>query len=73
MKTKEEKQIEVQIIAEQIQDSCHLAVNDMIEGTNKNISYQDATNTYIFLQLAIIKQENQELKDIIHDIRHKNK
>jgi hypothetical protein len=68
MKTKEEKQIEVQRIAEQLQDSCHLAVNAMIEGTNKNISYQDATNTFIFLQLAIVKQEFQELKDLISEL-----
>lgn len=70
MKTKEEKLKEIQEMAEQLQDNCHSTINAIIQGTDKQISYQDATNTWLFLQLATLKYEFKELKNLINELAH---
>ena len=70
MKTKEEKLKEIQEMAEQLQDSCHSTINAIVQGTEKQVSYQDATNTWLFLQFATLKYEFKELKDLIHELAH---
>lgn len=65
MKTKEERLKEIQEIAEQLQDDCHSMVDAIIKEKDKQVGYQDAVNTWLFLQLAKLKYDLEELKDII--------
>lgn len=70
MKSKEEKLKEIQEMAEQLQDSCHSTINAIVKGTDRQVSHQDATNTWIFLQLATLNYEFKELKNLIHELAH---
>lgn len=53
-------QDEILTIAEKFQDECHAAINAiMIE---KDVSYQDATNVWMFKKLAELQHEINTLK-----------
>jgi hypothetical protein len=73
MKTKEDKLNKIQEIAEQLQNNCHSTVLSIVNSTNDNVTYQDATNTWLFLQLATLTYEVNELNNQITKLTHKNK
>jgi polyhydroxyalkanoate synthesis regulator phasin len=73
MKTKEEKLNKIQENAKQLQNNCHSTIESIIDNANKNITYQDATNTWIFYQLATLTYEVNELNNQITKLTHKNK
>ena len=53
-------QEEILTIAEKFQDECHATINSiMIE---KDVSYQDATNVWMFKKLAELQHEINMLK-----------
>jgi hypothetical protein len=49
-------------LAEKLQDECHEMVNEIVN-RNSKLTYQDATNTFIFLKLA-------EIIDMLNDIKN---
>ena len=46
---------EILKIAEQLQHSCHSTVDAIIKEAGGQVSYQDAVNTWLILQLAELK------------------
>jgi len=48
-------------LAEKVQQQAHKAVDGITLG-NPNISHQDAINTYLYLQLASLQLQINELK-----------
>lgn len=63
-----EKTKEIQDITEQLQDTCHATVKFIIENSEKQISYQDATNTWLFYQLALIKSDINDINRKIESL-----
>jgi hypothetical protein len=53
-------QKEVLTIAEKLQDECHAAVGAVM--SEKDVSYQDATNVWMFKKLAELQHEINMLK-----------
>ena len=54
-KSKAMTEEEILKIAEQLQHDLHSTVNAIIKEAGKQVSYQDAVNTWLILQLAKLK------------------
>jgi hypothetical protein len=53
---------EITVTAELFQQQCHKHVEAVLSTSKKVVSYQDATNTWLFYKLAELQQQIQELK-----------
>ena len=60
MKTKEEKEEEIQNISKELQDDCQLTIDQVKKLSDNELSYQDITNAWLFYKLAEIKYEHYE-------------
>lgn len=66
-----DKQNEIIDIAEKLQTNCHCFIEEIIKKSDKPISYQDATNTWLFHQLAIIKSDINHINRKIAVLNYK--
>lgn len=60
MENQKKAQEEISKIADSLQQECHSAVNEIMTKTT-TVSYQDATNTWLFYELAKLHYKIQEL------------
>lgn len=58
----EEKKKRVRFLAANLQEECHDTADKLC--VNENISYQDATNVFLFTKIAELQVANEILLDL---------
>lgn len=69
MKTKEERELEIQKISKELQDDCQSMIKEVKNLSDKDLSYQDITNAWLYYKLAEIKYNQQETNDKYNKIK----
>ena len=60
--TEQETKERIQLLTERIQEECHYTVQAVSH--NEKVSYQDATNVFLFTKIAELQVANEQLIDL---------